>query len=185
MTRAGARQRPWTTGERALLAELAGAAPKREVCRRLRRSSASVAGMAARLRAEGVPVDLRCHVSRLETCPACGSLSATCGRHGICEPCRVRRQIEAVQSRIADLLPLLDPEERARYADAEAETASRADPMPRAPDVAGLSRYAAALERDRHERAVERWSVRNLRRRLKAAQKRKERIEKKARTSSF
>ena len=165
-----------------MLAEMAGRVPRREICRKLRRSSSSVLSMAHRLRAEGVPADLRVHESRLETCPACGCLRATCGRDGIREPCRVRWQIADVHARISDLLQELPPDERTRYADTEAETWSRSDPMPRAPDLSGLSRYRADMESDRHERAVERWSARNLRRRLKAAQKRKERIERKVRS---
>ena len=103
------------------------------------------------------------------------------GSEGICEPCRRRRQLTKVQGRISDLLAKLPPEERAVYDATEAETESGWDPMPPPPSLADLERARAEEAR---EIAVEDWLARNLRRQVKAAQKRKERIEKKVRMNS-
>lgn len=51
--------------------------------------------------------------------------------------------------------------------------------MPPPPSLAGLGRYERARAEEAREIAVEDWLARNLRRQVKAAQKRKERIEKK------
>lgn len=94
-------------------------------------------------------------------------------------PCRRRRQLAKVQGRISDLLAKLPPGERAVYDATEAETESGWDPMPPPPSLAGLGRYERARAEEAREIAVEDWLARNLRRQVKAAQKRKERIEKK------
>ena len=77
------------------------------------------------------------------------------------------------------LLPRLTAEERRTYERTECGRESRADPMPQAPDTSGMSRYAADKAAEAHDEAMERWLCRYLYRRVKAAQKRKERIEKK------
>ena len=96
------------------------------------------------------------------------------GRDGFCEPCRRRAQLAEVHARIAELLALLPPE--------EAEVESRRDPMPPPPPTAGLSYYARARAEEAHELACEEALTRNLMREVKAAQKRKERVEKKVRS---
>ena len=73
----------------------------------------------------------------------------------------------------------LTAEERRTYERTECGRESRADPMPQAPDTSGMSRYAADKAAEAHDEAMERWLCRYLYRRVKAAQKRKERIEKK------
>ena len=73
----------------------------------------------------------------------------------------------------------LPAEERRTYERTECGRESRADPMPQAPDTSGMSRYAADKAAEAHDEAMERWLCRYLYRRVKAAQKRKERIEKK------
>lgn len=183
MTRKGARQREWTTGEVAYLVESAGRVPRREICRHLKRSAESVYGKAKELRAQGVPVNLRCHVTRLEACPACGCMRSTLGRKGICEVCRRRSQLEAIHARISELLHKLPFEERETYADTEAEVESVPDPMPEFPKVKGLSHYLTCRVKEQHDRDMEAWQVRTLTRQVKAAQKRKERIEQKVRAS--
>lgn len=179
MTRKGCPQRDWTTSEVSYLVEMAGRIPKREICKHLRRTSSSVRGKAQDLRSHGEPVDLRCHRTSLEACPACGCMRSTLGKHGICKPCRQRAQLATIHSRIAALLPRLPFEEREKYIDAESIVGSEAIPMPqlRIPD--GISHYMRCLIRDRHDRAMEAWQIRNLERQVKAAQKRKERIEEK------
>ena len=180
--RRGARRRDWTVADLEYLARSAGCVPKREICRHLRRSSKSVERKAAWLRARGRAVDLRCHRPALATCPSCGRLSGHLGREGICEPCRRRAQLATVHARIAELLPLLPPGERDTYEQTEAETESRHDPLPKAPDTRGMSRYRRAKAEEAHALAVEDALSRNLRREIKAAQKRKERIEKKVKS---
>lgn len=157
----------------------AGVLPRREICKTLRRSAKSVERKTEQLRASGEVISLRCHVPKLETCPSCGRLSTTLGKPGICKPCRQREQLATIHARIAELLPRLTPQDRLIYEASERLTESGADPMPKAPDTHGLSRYGKAKAEERHEIAMERWTIRNLNRQVKAAQKRKERIQKK------
>lgn len=179
MTRKGSRQRWWTTSEVAFLVENAGRMPLHDICRRLKRSSEAVYFKAKQLRSQGVPVSLRYYRPRLEACPACGCMRSTLGKHGICAVCRRRRQLEAIHARISDLLHRLPFEERETYADTEAEVESVPDPKPTMPKAKGLSRYQMCRVREQHDRDMEAWQLRTLTREVKAAQKRKERIEQK------
>lgn len=174
--RRGSRVRPWTVGERRRLAELAGRVPVRDICRELRRSRSAVTHAAAELRAQGVPADLRCHRPSTEICPSCGCARSLMGRDGICEVCRRREQLARIEAETSDLLARLPPAERALYEDTEAERGSSAGPMPALLPTTGVSRYRAARNAERNDLAMERWSVTRLRRLVKAAQKRKERI---------
>lgn len=70
-------------------------------------------------------------------------------------------------------------DERDTYEKTEAETESRRDPMPKAPNTEGLSYYERAKAEEAHALACEECLAGNLRREIKAAQKRKERISKK------
>ena len=178
--RRGARRREWTTDEVRRLVDMAGRIPRREICRRLRRSRKSVERKAAELRHRGVPVDLRCFRSTLEICPSCGRRSALLGSEGICEACRRAQQLARIESEVADLLAALPEAERALYAETEAERETAAEPMPAMLPTRGVSRYRAAANEDRNDRAMEQWRVRRLRRLVRAAQKRKERIRRKA-----
>lgn len=175
-------RRPWSTSEARYLLDNAGRVPKRDICRHLKRGSKAVERKAHHLRQQGEALDLRCHVPRLATCPACGRLSGHLGEEGICEPCRRADQLAGVHARIAELLALLPPEERAVYEQTEAEVESRRDPLPRPPPTDGLSYYARARAEEAHALAVEEALTRNLLREVKAAQKRKERVEKKVKS---
>ena len=178
--RRGARRRAWTTDEVRQRVDMAGRVPRREICRALRRSRKSVERKAAELRHRGVPVDLRCFRSALEICPSCGRRSALLGSEGICEACRRAQQLARIESEVADLLAALPEAERTLYAETEAERETVAEPMPAMLPTRGVSRYRAAANEDRNDRAMEQWRVRRLRRLVKAAQKRKERIRRKA-----
>lgn len=180
MTRKGAKQNEWTTAEVAYLKEHAGALPLRAICRELRKSRRAVETMAYRLRQQGHDVDLRQYVRKTQICPACGCMRATLGHHGICEVCRKRVQLSAIHARIARLLRDLPMAARETYAETEAETESTIDPMPRPVRLEGLTRYQRERASDERDMAMERWQIRNLNRQVKAAQKRKERIEKKS-----
>ncbi len=175
--RKGSRRNDWTVSEEQFLIANAGKLPKREICQMLRRSSESVRQKAKALRRQGVDVCLRYYRPTLEPCPHCGNLSGTIDRSGKCEPCRRRDQLATIQLRIADLL---SPEARATYERTEALLESKSDPLPEPPDTDGMSGYRKAYAEEAHARAVEACVSRNLRREVKAVQKRKERIEKKA-----
>lgn len=180
--RKGARRNDWTVADLEYLAENAGRIPKRQICQKLRRSSKSVERKAAWLRDRGRAVDLRHHRQSLEPCPSCGNMSGRRGKEGICEPCRRREQLATVHARIAELLPLLPPGERDTYEQTEAETESRRDPLPSPPDTRGLSYYQRAKADEAYALELEDRVAGNLRREIKAAQKRKERIEKKVKS---
>lgn len=175
----GSRCNAWTISELQYLMANAGVLPRREICMTLRRSTNSVKQKVKYLNSEGIPLSLRCHVPKLATCPSCGRLSATLGKVGICRPCRQREQLATIQARIAEMWPKLSPEDRRTYEKSERLIESFVDPMPKAPDTSRLSRYGKAKAEERHEIAMEQWTIRNLNRLVKAAQKRKERIQKK------
>lgn len=173
----------WTTSEVAYLMEHAGRIPRREICKNLRRSTESVRYMAKRLRADGTNISLRCYVPRVEICPSCGCRRGTLGKTGICELCERREQLAGIHGRIAELLPSLTPEQLATYEETEAETESRIDPKPKPPDIPPeASYYRRAKAEEAHDLAVEAWAIKNVKREIKAVQKRKERIEKKVKT---
>lgn len=185
MTRKGAKQISWTTEEDRYLIENAGKVPRREICRRLKRSRSAVYARVRDLKRQGHNIGLRVCKSAEEVCPSCGNASTLMGKDGICEPCRRRDQLAAINARIADLWPLLTQEQRDRYEEADAETGSRHDPYPSPPTVtACMTNYTRQrLMRD-WRMECERVEAANLRREVKAAQKRKERIEKKVETST-
>lgn len=180
MTRKGARQHPLTTADYEYVLEHAGKVPARKIRRELRITKNQLEAARRKLNRQGANITLRCFRSRLSLCPSCGCMRSTVdNRWGICEPCRRARQLAEIQARTADLLELMPESERALYAETEAETESTADPMPSMPSTRGMSEYQRAKAADEHDRAMERWLATYYRRRVRAAQKRKERIEKK------
>lgn len=179
--RRGARTREWTSGEVRYLLDNAGRVPVGEICRRLRRSSASVSSMADRLRRHGYNVCLRHYEPRTVTCPSCGRASVTARETGICRPCQLARQLNAIDAEISDLMARMPEELRATYEETEAETGPRvADPMPRPPRREGdATRYQLDRDEDEYRIALEQWETRRAQRRVKSAQKRKERMRRK------
>lgn len=169
----------WTTGELKKVAELAGTMPERELRRRLKLSKNQLKYAVDRLRSLGYRVTTRYYEPRLETCPVCGCRRATLGDTGICDPCRLKRQLADIEWRISDLMAELTPEQRAIYERTEAERESRADPMPKKPPTDGMDAYERARASEDYDEAMERWASAYLKRKVKAAQKRKERIQKK------
>lgn len=174
-----ARGRTWTTGDLKRVADLAGTMPERELRRRLKLSVNQLRYAVRTLRRMGVDVSTRYYEPRLETCPVCGRRSATLGREGVCEPCRLERQLAGTERLISALMGRLTPEQRAVYERTEAGRESKADPMPQPRPVDGLDGYERAKASEEYDAAMERWTAGYLRRRVKAAQKRKERIQKK------
>lgn len=183
--RKGAKVRPWSVSDVRFLVANAGRLPKLDICQMLKRSSASVRRKAEDLRRAGYDVDLRYYRPTMEPCPSCGNMSATLDRHGKCEPCRRREQLAVIEARIADLLPRLTPEQMDVYERSETKRKSRIDPVPEPPSTDGLSRWQKAYREEAHAKQVEATVSANLRRAVKAAQKRKERIEKKVNQWDF
>lgn len=171
--------RVWTTGDLKRVAELAGTMPERELRRRLKLSRNQFKYAVNRLRSLGVAVTTRYYEPQLETCPVCGCRRATLGKDGICEPCRLKRQLEEIEWRVSELMARLTPEQRAVYEKSEAQRESRADPMPKPRPTDGLDGYERAKASEEHDAAMEAWAAAYLKRRVKAAQKRKERIQEK------
>lgn len=125
-------------------------------------------------------MDLRYYEPKLSICPACGCARSTLNRrHSTCIVCRRRVQLAAIHARISRLLRELPPEERQRYAENESKTGSRQDPRPKMPNLEGLRPYWRQKVQEDHDRAMEAWQSEYLKRQIKAAQKRKERIQQK------
>lgn len=171
--------RVWTTGDLKRVAELAGTMPERELRRQLKLSRNQLKYAVNRLRSLGVAVTTRYYEPQLETCPVCGCRRATLGKDGICEPCRLKKQLADIEWRISELMRGLTPDQRAVYEQTEAERESRADPMPQPRPTDGLNSYERAKASEDYDAAMEQWAATHLKRRVKAAQKRKERIQKK------
>lgn len=183
MTRAdsGRRHKWWRESELAYIRELAGKVPAREIRKALRVSREQLKGAVRWMRARGEDVDLRCFSPRTLVCPSCGMARTLFGAEGICEPCRLSRRLAETEAEIAGLLPLLSAPDRATYERTEARRETRGDPMPATPRTSGMGAYDRAVAMERHDIAMERWQAARLKRLLKAAQKRKERVSKKVR----
>ena len=172
-------RRVWTTGDLREVERLAGRVPAEEIRRRLGLTERQLAYACEVLRSQGREVSLRCYRSSLEVCPSCGHMRSTTGASGICEPCRLMRRIARTDAEISALMARLPPEQRDAYMRTESRLGSALEPLPSSPETKGLDAYGRARAEEEHELEVERVTAKNLRRRLKAAQRRKERIEKK------
>ena len=178
----GRRHHSWSAAELGYIREKAGRVPAREIRRDLRLSKRQFDSAVYLMRKNGEPISTRCFTPRTVICPSCGCARSLFGREGICEPCRLRRRLSEVEADCSALLAALPVSERETYGETEAERGGRAsDPMPVRRPTAGLDPYRAAKAEEDYDLAMERWAARQLRRRLKAAQKRKERIAKKIR----
>lgn len=176
----GRRHKWWRESELAYIREHAGRVPAREIRKALRVSREQLKGAVRWMRARGEDVDLRCFRPRTLVCPSCGMARALFGAEGICEPCRLARRLAETEAEISALLPLLDAAGRATYERTEAQRETRGDPMPASPRTSGMGAYERAVAEERHDIAMERWQAARLKRLLKAAQKRKERVSRKA-----
>lgn len=171
----------WTESELAFLIENAGRMPRKMLCKRMGRSSDEIEAVVARLRKIGYPISLD-----VETCPMCGRRAPIVYSLGICKPCQYRRAYGKTQREIADMLPLLTAEDRATYEDTESDLGSRVhDDMPTpSPKPAPNATPAELMAyEDAQCKAMADWEARRIHRKLKAAQKRKERIARKARAN--
>lgn len=182
--RRGEARRDWTVSEEAFVERNAGRMSVRELAAELGRSPKAVTRKAASMRAQGRPVFLRVVREVLEVCPSCGRKSPSVDRrHGLCQICRLEGQLACIRARTDALLAKLPMELRERYADGESRLGARkleSVPAPIAARVfdTSLAARAEAWEAERVEEAL----AKNLRRRVKAAQKRKERVQKKVKS---
>lgn len=182
-------RRAWTTDELSFLSENAGVLTKKEIAERLGRTPESVAQAAKRLNRQGAGVSLRKPYSG-SLCPSCGCERLIWTQRGkaagMCRICEKKAQIATVKARMAKLAPRLSPEDRAAYARTEAQTQSSMLPKPKPKPKPKRSARKTPAKKAREERkrkaALEAWEVGCLHRELRAAQKRKERMEKKCRT---
>lgn len=174
--------RHWSCSELETLLGDAGRVSIEKLTKKLGRTREELEWVVARLRAFGYPVSLT-----LAICPMCGNMAPIVYGEGICWPCHYRRALERTQAQIASLLPLLSPEDRKTYEDTEAQLGGyiiEGMPTSRSPRST-----ANALNRVREEdkalASLSDWEARRIRRALKASQKRKERISRKARANGY
>lgn len=188
MTRKGARQEHWTTGQVRYLLENAGVLSRREICRHLRKSGEAVKQKAKILRAKGYAIDLRHYEPLTVICPSCGEARSKEGRWrettGICDVCRMRDQLRDAQYRQAKAYASLTAEQRQVYDRTQAQVGdSGLPPRPTAPRTAGLAPNKAQRLRELHAIDVERWEKACLRRQINAAKTRTKRMREKSGTN--
>ena len=172
--RKGARRADWTVADERFLWENAGKVPRRELCRRLKRS-----GEAVDQKAKRMGLSLRCYVPKCRPCPKCGKPRSQFGRDGTCRVCGVKALIRRADEDTSRAMAMLPPEHLATYQATEVLLQSTPLPKPKAPSYEGLTAYQEAKARDEHARALEEWEFGTLNRRLKAKRRRVERMRKK------
>lgn len=171
-------KRKWTAEELGYLLENAGRVPLGDLCEAMGRPRETLEAVAARVRECGYPISLT-----TATCPMCGRRAPLDWKTGICRPCLHGARHAETQRQISEILQFLSAEDRAIYEDSEAEVGQPRvrEQMPKPPT---LSRDASETDRMRAEDAycldLAEWEARRSHRILKAAQKRKERIRRKA-----
>lgn len=164
--------RDWTLDETLIVRDFAGTVSLQRLAAFLHRPLGDVAGECSRL---GVPF---VYVGTpLQWCIECASWTGKLTKSGNCPKCNSRRLIQGIESRTADLLAKLPPEERAVYDDTEAERATIVwDAPPVAPDTSEMPPREAVVVYTAYLAARSAWEAENEYRRRRAAQKRKERI---------
>lgn len=190
--------RHWTVFEISYLLENAGVESLGDISRHLGRSPRAVEEMAYRLREAGTDVPglkVADYESVTEICPSCGRWYVArkrivCSRHGcttlyrwvhesFCEPCRIARREAAALDNIAYWEGFLTPE--ARGSSGRRDELTESDPrfpdMPPEPQpVRGWSRARRARAIDDYRAECERAASRPALRKLKAIQKRAQRV---------
>lgn len=187
--------RPWSTSEVRYLVKVAGRVPEADICAELGRTPRAVESMAHRLRRQGVRLELRQYVPRVERCPECGGPMDTLrgqkfapGRPkppraapDMCLACRHRSKAAALRDETARLLAGAPMAVKASYAHGDrlikgASTAP-ASPRPQAPRIPeGAPWPQRKRAEDRHQIAMEEWAAAPQYRAMRAAQRRLERI---------
>lgn len=168
--------REWTAAETRFVARMAGLAPIGKLAADLERDPADVADECAR-----IGVDPRYTGVALHWCDLCSSWRPRMTASGHCIVCERKEQLTTIEGRISDLLSRLPPEARAVYADTEAERESRTDPPPGKPCTLDMGEREAIEAESAYLAAFGEWEAAQVTRRVKAAQKRKERIQRKVR----
>lgn len=175
MTRKGAKQRGWTSGELAFLRDCAGKMPRREICRTLKRSKNSV-----EMKSRCLGVSLRCFRSQLEWCPVCATLrSHLSPSTGQCRVCSKRKQYDKGECRVSEALEQLTPKERLIYEEEEAKRGSRKLPRKPLKPLRQGSLYERQKTEEAYLLAIERWEIRCLDLKIDANKTRLKRIREK------
>ena len=153
---------------------MAGTMPACDVAAKLGRSASSVEHMARRL---GVSLAFA-RLPGEARCSSCGLIRFTVDRSGRCAPCRHAGRLDAIRLRMAEVHRMMPEGKRGTYARTEAATgASRVDPAPPRPDTSGMAPRAAAMVERRWLRECELVEAGNIRRKMRAAERRLERME--------
>lgn len=142
---------------------MAGGMTAEEIADALGRTPQAVVAMAHR---SGVSLRLD---ARTETCARCGRRSVTVDAAGLCEPCRERALLDAVEERMRDELAAAPHDVRERYARFTRFGSAPVQPPPK-------PQGATRAETERWMAECEHAEAMTLRRRRKASQKRLERI---------
>lgn len=163
----------WSTKEFRTFLENAGSMDARHLSRAVGRPVAELEEVADRLYAIGYHVSVT-----LGTCPICGRRARLSAKTGICRTCSADGRLGVLRARVAALEPLMSPRDRRTYRHTDTRLGGRvSEPRPKAP---ALDKGATPAERrrakDGYDAAVDDWSARRAERRLRAAQKRYERM---------
>lgn len=175
----------WTTSKTGYLLENAGSMALEDIASSLGCTPESVKQQAKRIRRTGQHVSLRRKPVGLRICPSCGKRRSTFSESGGCRVCELDERLATIKSRQAALLSHLPPSDRATYARTEAQLASDPLPKPKPARTIGMTAAEKMEAAEARDRAIEAWEIGCLNRKIKAAQKRKERMEEKCRTQSY
>ena len=157
--RKGSTRRDWTTAEVRFLAESAGRVPRREICRRLKRSAKSV-----RRKAESMGLSLRVPAWSLVWCDECATWRTRLNAQGRCPVCQKRANIAAEAARCAYERAAMTPGQRRTFDEAEARR-GRVKPHPRMPrrtGADGMGPFAASRAEQEWLAAMEAWQLERL-----------------------
>lgn len=168
--------RPWKTSEITYLVENAGRVDEGEICEALGRSRRAVEGMARRLRARGLRVDLRRYRPKASICTGCGRfyVPSVPWVEG-CEVCRYRKARDAANAACARWFPYLPPEMKRRVStwDARRQSRQNEEKPPKPPvHIDALGPYWGARARELYQLELTEWETVHASRECKAAQKR-------------
>ena len=175
----------WTTAKTDYLVRNAGIESVDELADCLECTPEAVKQHAKRIRRAGQHVSLHRKPKGMRICHGCGKRRSLFASGGICRACELEGQLARIKERQASLMKIMPAEARARYAKTESRLASDPLPKPKPKRTAGMTPEERARAAEERERALEAWEIGCLNRRIKAAQKRKERMEKKCRGKSY
>ncbi|MEG2368763.1 MAG: hypothetical protein RSB16_02940 [Raoultibacter sp.] len=175
MTRKGTQQVAWTTQELAYLLENAGEKSIAEIAAELGRTIASTREQWRRHRAQGSST----RTDKRPACQSCYQRRHFMGKEDICKICTMTAQLEKLENKCSDAISHLTAEDKHKYAQNEVRRGSRTVPMPKAPDTLGMHKKQLKRAEINWEKQCEASKIATLKRKVKASQKRLERIRKK------